>query len=92
LPSVAGAKVTRLGRRVYDDSLVLEGTEGSARHFRIYGEPMSHDMQPGTDLSAIDDNVLSVTPLHFDLTDLEGMDHMARWRLDELLQSVAGVS
>ena len=53
---------------------------------------MSHDMQPGTDLSAIDDNFLSVTPLHFDLTDLEGMDHMARWRLDELLQSVAGVS
>jgi hypothetical protein len=40
---LAGAKVTRLGRRVYDDSLVLEGTEGSARHFRIYGEPMSHD-------------------------------------------------
>jgi broad specificity polyphosphatase/5'/3'-nucleotidase SurE len=77
---------------VYDDSLVLEGTQGSARHFRIYGEPMSHDKQPGTDLSAIDDNLLSVTPLHFDLTDLEGMDRMARWELDELLQSVAGVS
>ncbi|MBU6364531.1 MAG: 5'/3'-nucleotidase SurE [Acidobacteria bacterium] len=89
---LAGAKVTRLGRRVYDDSLVLEGTQGSARHFRIYGEPMSHDMQPGTDLSAIDDRFLSVTPLHFDLTDLEGMDRMARWELDALLQSVAGVS
>jgi 5'-nucleotidase len=89
---LAGAKVTKLGRRVYDDSLVLEGTQGSARHFRIYGEPMSHDKQPGTDLSAIDDNLLSVTPLHFDLTDLEGMDRMARWELDELLQSVAGVS
>jgi len=89
---LAGAKVTRLGRRVYDDSLVLEGTQGSARHFRIYGEPMSHDKQPGTDLSAIDDHLLSVTPLHFDLTDLEGMDRMARWELDELLQSVAGVS
>lgn len=89
---LAGAKVTKLGRRVYDDSLVLEGTQGSARHFRIYGEPMSHDKQPGTDLSAIDDNLLSVTPLHFDLTDLEGMDRMARWELDDLLHSVAGVS
>ncbi|MGB0731493.1 MAG: 5'/3'-nucleotidase SurE [Miltoncostaeaceae bacterium] len=89
---LAGARVTRLGRRVYDDSLVLEGTRGTSRHFRIYGEPMSHDMQPGTDLSAIDDNLLSVTPLHFDLTDLEGMDRMARWELDEMLRSVAGVS
>ncbi len=89
---LAGARVTRLGRRVYDDSLVLEDTQGSSRHFRIYGEPMSHDMQPGTDLSALDDNLLSVTPLHFDLTDLEGMDRMARWELDVLLQSVAGVS
>lgn len=89
---LAGARVTRLGRRVYDDSLVLEATMGTARHFRIYGEPMSHDKQPGTDLSAVDDNVLSVTPLHFDLTDIEGMDRMARWELDALLQSVAGVS
>lgn len=89
---LAGVAVTRLGRRVYDDSLVLEATQGSARHFRIYGEPMSHDKQPGTDLSAIDDTLLSVTPLHFDLTDLEGMDRMARWELDEMLRSVAGVS
>ena len=84
--------MTRLGRRVYDDTLSLEAELDGRRHYRIYGEPMSHDMQPGTDLSAIDDRLLSVTPLHFDLTDLEGMDRMARWRLDELLQSVAGVS
>jgi len=90
--TLAGARVTRLGRRVYGDSLVLEASQGTSRHFRIYGEPMSHDMQPGTDLSAIDDNILSVTPLHFDLTELEGMDRMARWELDALLQSVAGVS
>ncbi|MDA3005281.1 MAG: 5'/3'-nucleotidase SurE [Actinomycetota bacterium] len=89
---LAGARVTRLGRRVYDDSLVLEGSQGSSRHFRIYGEPMSHDKQPGTDLSAIDDNFLSVTPLHFELTDFPGIDRMESWRLDEMLQSVAGVS
>ncbi len=86
--ALAGARVTRLGRRVYDDTLSLELESGSTRHFRIYGEPMSHDMQPGTDLSAIDDNLLSVTPLHFDLTDLAGMDHMARWEVDVLLTSV----
>ncbi len=87
-----GARVSRLGRRVYDDTLTLEATQGSARHFRIYGEPMSHDKQPGTDLSTIDENMLSVTPLHFDLTDREGMDAMARWRIDDLLRSVSGVS
>lgn len=87
-----GARVTRLGRRVYDDTLTLEAEAGSTRHYRIYGEPVSHDRQAGTDLSAVDDNFLSVTPLHFDLTDLDGMDAMERWEIDGLLRSGAGVS
>ncbi len=90
--ALQGARVTRLGRRVYDDTLSLEATVGSRRHFRIYGEPMSHDMQPGTDLSTIDEDMLSVTPLHFDLTDRDGMDAMQRWEIDQLLRSVSGVS
>ncbi|MSO43834.1 MAG: 5'/3'-nucleotidase SurE [Thermoleophilia bacterium] len=89
---VSGARVTRLGRRIYDDTLTLEGDHGSRKHYRIYGEPMSHDQQPGTDLSAIDENFVSVTPLHFDLTDIAGMDAMERWEIDELLRSGAGVS
>ncbi len=89
---IAGARVTRLGRRVYDDTLALQGEEDGRRHYRIYGEPMSHDMQPGTDLSAIDDRLLSVTPLHFDLTDLDGMDAMERWEIDALLRDAVGAS
>ena len=87
---IKGAKVTRLGRRVYDDTLTLEGESGSKKHYRIYGEPMSHDQQPGTDLSAIDDGLVSVTPLHFDLTDIDGMDEMERWEISGLLDD-AGV-
>ena len=51
---------------------------------------MSHDQQPGTDLSAIDDGLVSVTPLHFDLTDIDGMDEMERWEINGLLDD-AGV-
>lgn len=87
-----GARVTRLGRRVYNDTLDLQSTSGARRHYRIYGEPASHDEQPGTDLSAVDDNLLSVTPLHFDLTDVAGMDAVERWEIDGLLRSEAGVS
>lgn len=87
-----GARVTRLGRRVYNDTLELQSTSGARRHYRIYGEPLRHDEQPGTDLSAIDENLLSVTPLHFDLTDLAGMDAIERWEIDGLLRSGAGVS
>jgi 5'-nucleotidase len=75
---------------VYDDTLTLEHEAGSTKHYRIYGEPMSHDQQPGTDLSAIDDGLVSVTPLHFDLTDIDGMDEMQRWEIDGLLDD-AGV-
>jgi 5'-nucleotidase len=83
---VTRARVTRLGRRIYDDRLErLEGGEGSRKRYRIYGENPGHHAEAGTDFAAIEDGVISVTPLHFDLTDIGGMQHLERLALDELL-------
>jgi 5'-nucleotidase len=68
------ARVTRLGRRVYNDALVLEGTDGPRRRYTIYGEPPGYHPAPRTDFAALEDGEISVSPLHFELTDEEGMD------------------
>jgi 5'-nucleotidase len=84
---VRGARVTRLGRRIYNDSLTLELHQGPRRRYRIYGEDASYHREQGTDFEAIERGEISVTPLHFDLTDLSGMDALERLQLDQLLAS-----
>ncbi len=85
-PDVLGARVTRLGRRIYNDQLeLLDGGEGTRKRYRIYGDSPTHHPEEGTDFAAIEEGYLSITPLHFDLTDIGGMEHLERLALDELL-------
>ena len=58
---------------------------GPRRRFTIYGGSATHHSEPGTDFAAIDDGAISVTPMHFDLTDIGGMDHLERLSLADLV-------
>ncbi len=84
---IAGARVSRLGRRIYNDELMLVSTEGSRRRYTIYGGSASHQREEGTDFAAIEAGQIAVTPMHFDLTDIGGMDHLERMSLADLLES-----
>ncbi|MEA2285963.1 MAG: 5/3-nucleotidase [Solirubrobacteraceae bacterium] len=81
-----GVEVTRLGKRIYRDELRLDAQdEDGRRRYWIYGaDPGFHD-EPGTDLAAIHAGRIAVTPLHFDLTDVAGMDALSRYDLVRLL-------
>ncbi len=85
-----GVEVTRLGKRIYRDALELqEEDDDGRRHYRIYGEtPDFHD-EEGTDLAAVSAGRIAVTPIHFDLTDREGMDALTRYDLARLLEPAA---
>lgn len=85
---VTGARVSRLGRRIYNDELTLESSEGNRRRFTIYGGDASYQREPGTDFAAIEAGEISITPLHFDLTDMARMDHLERMSLADLLEPV----
>jgi 5'-nucleotidase len=68
---VAGVRVARLGRRRYRPQLrpAVEGEgEGGRRHYRLYGEgPLRLEGEPGTDIAAVAEGCIAVTPLRFDL-------------------------
>jgi len=85
-----GVEVTRLGKRLYDDELRLvdEDDEGR-RTYKIYGFEPSFRDEPGTDLSAVAQGRISVTPLHFDLTDHGGLERLRSWDFDEMLGAAA---
>jgi 5'-nucleotidase len=83
-----GVEVASLGKRIYRDELKLaphdEGT-ATRRRYWIYGaDPGFHD-EPGTDLAAVAEGRIAVTPIHFDLTDRRGIDMLRKFDLNALL-------
>jgi 5'-nucleotidase len=96
-----GAEVTRLGKRIYRDKLELEeeySSDGRRRRlYRIYGDDPTYHNEEGTDFAAIHAGRISVTPLHFNLTDVGQIDELRGWDLASLIapaaeETVAGES
>jgi 5'-nucleotidase len=87
---IRGAQVTSLGKRRYNDQLELEEEdERGRRRYRIYGMEPGYEHQEGSDLTAIHDGFISVTPIHFDLTDVSGMQTLSAFDFDRLLEPAA---
>jgi 5'-nucleotidase len=87
---VNGARVTKLGKRRYNDALELEEEEpGGRKRYRIYGLEPGYDHQPGSDLTAVYEGFISVTPIHFDLTDVSGIEALSQFDFERLLAPAA---
>jgi 5'-nucleotidase len=86
---VRGARACRLGKRVYNDQLELTEERDGRRRFRMYGNMPSHEQEDGTDFAAISEGCISVTPLHFDLNDLAGVEQLTGFDLAALLEPAA---
>ena len=84
-----GARVCRLGKRIYRDRLELAEEDGGRRRYRIYGDDPSYHHEDGTDFAAIADGCIAVTPIHFDLTDRAGIEALAGFDLARLLRPAA---
>ncbi len=86
-----GIEVTRLGKRLYDDELKLvdEDAETGKLRYEIYGFEPSFEDEEGTDLSAIARGRISVTPIHFDLTDRGGLERLRAIDFEAMLAPAA---
>jgi 5'-nucleotidase len=87
---IGGVEVTRLGKRIYEDVLELQDQiHPDRRLFRIYGDAGGLVDEPGTDIAAVADGRIAVTPIHFDLTDREGLSTLAQHDLARLIAPAA---
>jgi 5'-nucleotidase len=88
----SGIEVTRLGKRLYDDELKLveEEEDGGRRRYEIYGFEPSFEDEPGTDLAAVARGQVSITPVHFDLTDEGGLERLRGWDTEAMLRTALG--
>ena len=85
-----GVEVTKLGKRIYNDELKLVDEEdGGRRRYEIYGWQPGYEEVEGTDLYAVANRRIAVTPIHFDLTDHGGLERLRGWGFDEILAACA---
>jgi 5'-nucleotidase len=82
-----GARVTRLGRRFYKDELVEVRDEEGRVGYDIYNNPPGHHEEEGTDFAAIENDEISITPVHLELTDKPGLEELGAWDVDGLLRN-----
>ena len=72
-------RLTRLGRRVYSNSLQRMQDPWGRNVLWIGGGEMSWTGDQDSDFKAIDDGFVSVTPLHLDLTNYELLKTADKW-------------
>jgi 5'-nucleotidase len=87
-----GVEVTKLGKRIYNDELKLVKESGGRRHYEIYGWQPGYEEIEGTDLNAVAEGRISVTPIHFDLTDHGGLERLRGWGFEEMLAASAATA
>jgi 5'-nucleotidase len=69
-----GVRVVRQGRRRYGEDVIEKRDPRGRPYYWIGSTPPKGDLEDGTDLSAVAEKYISLTPLHLDLTDYRSLD------------------
>jgi 5'-nucleotidase len=74
-----GVRVTRLGHRVYSGKIVEQQDPRGRSHYWIGGGEPRWEALEGTDMAAVHDGFVAVSPVHLDLTHHRALAQMADW-------------
>ncbi len=86
---IQGISYTRLGRRIYKQSVIEKLDPRGRKYYWIAGTPQ-WEKASGTDFEAVSLGRISVTPLHLDLTHYPGLESVTS--LKEKLSALTFVS
>lgn len=80
-PEVKGIKVTKLGSRVFSESITRMKDPWGRQVFWIGGGEITWRVEEDTDHAATRDGYISITPLHMDLTNYKLLEAVRGWSL-----------
>lgn len=78
---IAGVAITRQGTRIYPDELVTRLDPRGRPYYWIGGDPPTGVKEEGTDIGALSEGYVSVTPLHMDMTNHDFEEALRTWGL-----------
>jgi len=81
---IAGVLLTRQGKSTWDDTFDVRRDPANREYFWLTGKLNIIDIDPDIDQIAIQNKYVSVTPIHYNLTDKAMLDQMKNWGLEDL--------
>jgi len=79
-----GIRLTRQGKRIYEDAVVENRDPRGRTYYWIGAGELGFQNLDGTDFHAVQNGYVSVTPLHLDLTNYAAMERLRQWQLDAM--------
>jgi 5'-nucleotidase len=75
-------RITRQGRRIYNDSIVERLDQSTDGTFMIGTKDIAFEEDIESDFFAVTRGYISITPLHLDLTNYVSIGEIKRWRIE----------
>ena len=82
---IKGVAVTHQGKRIYEDLVFKKHDPRGAEYYWIGGGDAKWEKSNGTDFEAIEKGMISITPLHLDLTNYRALNMLKEWKMRMLL-------
>lgn len=79
---VAGVKITKLGVHRYIDVFEKRTDLRGKTYYWLAGESIEYEDEENTDISAVKKNYISITPIHYDLTNYDFIDSLSKWNIN----------
>ncbi len=82
MEEIKGVRITKLGRREYSDNFQMREDPRGRNYYWYAGEPCIDNSGDETiDVSAIALGYVSITPIHYDLTNFKILDDIRNWKI-----------
>lgn len=81
---IKGVRITRAGKRRYMGSLEKRSDPTGRDYYWLGGDLPVDSLDEGTDVKAIADDYVSITPVHLDLTDYSILESIHTWGLENI--------
>ena len=77
---IKGIRITRQGKRIYDENAIIEKVDPRGKkYYWIGGNRLSWEKTKDSDFSAIEEGMVSITPLRLDLTEYSAIKTLHAW-------------
>lgn len=84
MADIKGIEVTRQGKRRYSGSLQKRSDPVGRDYYWLGGDAPVDELIEGSDVKAVADDKISVTPVHLDLTDYTTLESLTTWSIEEI--------
>lgn len=79
---IKGIKITKQGKSYWEDSFEVRADPNGRDYYWLTGKMVYRDELTEFDIAAVKDNYVSITPLHYDLTDYAAYEEIKNWKLN----------